>query len=756
MRAFYRLRCREAVRLASVCGIALACCCAAFSRPVILEEVAQITEPDPAREFTNEFSIDGNDLFVCGRSSLGDQGDGQEVLLRFERQVDGRWLYQGVLVSDFADHPWTCKLAVKNGVGAFVTGRYNLHLLERTSAGWSATKVSSGDVQDVAVQGQTIAIGSTRGGISVVRLFEKNASGTWVNNITLDGPVGFSDDDFLGPYLEFAPNSITAGHWSDDYSGEGGAYVTYAFDRLASGWSRTDVLERVIENSLVLDGQIAFEFAGDRVAGQLPLFFTRNSSGVWNVPHRLETDEWYADKRPGPFASQGAGDQTFVLMGSPFDDVRGTDSGSLNVFSKSNQMYPPFFTHTATLIGSDARAGTRLGRELAVHGRRVVAKGTGAPDPQGRARSKFYVFDLPPTMPTPSRIQDTFEDVNAAGWTPWGTSDWRVVASSGSYVFRQSDVQGDARAIFDNFTGENQSIQADLRVNAFADPTKSCWAGLMVRYTDSRNFYYLMNGRDTLQIRKIVNGVYGPIATTPFTMQVGRNYRFRLEAIGTRLRAYVDDKLMLDVHDTALASGRTGLAMWKADAQFDNVLVSTNPTATLHADSFSRTPDEQATAPWVLAPANAWTQTTSSGATIMRQSSTTGDARAIHGAYTDDQVITADIRPTSFHPDGGFVGLMARYQADTHYYYVLLTKMGKASLRRNWARTITVLEEVQMPVTLGTSYKVRFEAIGNQLRLYVNGRLMAEAQDDEFPRGRYGMVTYRGAADFDNFRVTRP
>jgi hypothetical protein len=260
-----------------------------------------------------------------------------------------------------------------------------------------------------------------------------------------------------------------------------------------------------------------------------------------------------------------------------------------------------------------------------------------------------------------------------------------------------------------------------------------------------------------LQIRKMVNGVHTGVATTPFTMQVGRNYRFRLEAIGTRLRAYVDDKLMLDVRDTSLASGRAGLLMWKADTQYDNVVISTGPNATLHSDTFSKTPDEVATPPWTLSPASAWTQTTISGATVMRQSTTTGDARAVHGAWTGDQIITADIRPTSFHPEGGgFVGLMARYLSDKNYYYVLLTKSGKASLRRWWGGTITVLEEVSLPVTLGTSYKVRFEVIGNQLRLYVNGRLMAEGQDDTFESGRYGMVTYRAAANFDNFRASRP
>ena len=177
-------------------------------------------------------------------------------------------------------------------------------------------------------------------------------------------------------------------------------------------------------------------------------------------------------------------------------------------------------------------------------------------------------------------------------------------------VFRQTNTQGDARAIFEQFEGGNQSIQADLKVNAFAGTTTH-WAGLMARYTDSRNFYYLMHGTNTLQIRKIVNGVFGPIASTPFTLQVGRKYRFRLEAVGTWLRAYVDDKLMLSVRDTSLSEGRTGLAMWKANAEYDNVVVSSSPYTTLHADSFNGTDDEKVTPPWETSPANAWARVTS-------------------------------------------------------------------------------------------------------------------------------------------------
>jgi hypothetical protein len=654
-----------------------------------------------------------------------------------------------VLVSDATDDLAICRLTVENGLGVFVTGRRNTYILERLTSGWTAIPIATFDVQDAAIQGRTIAIGSTQ-----VRLFEKNSAGSWVNTVNLGAPPGYPDNEFLGPDIEFAPATITAGNLT--FGEEDEVFVTYVFDRLASGWARTDVLDEYVLGSFVLDGRVALRLFGARGSGELATFFSRSTSGVWNIPHRLVTDEWYGDKQSYAITAEGAGNQAILFAGSPSDDARGTDAGSVNVFTKNLQTIEFPFVHAATLLPSDGRAGTRLGEGMATHGRRAVATGLTAPDPQTGARAtKLYVFDLPATLPAASRVQDTFEDANSSGWTPWGTTQWRVLASSGSYVFRQSNVQGDARAVFDSFCGANQSIQSDLRVNAFGNTTQNCWAGLMVRYTDSRNFYYLMNGRDTLQIRKNVNGVFGPIATTPFVMQVGRNYRFRLEAIGTRLRAYVDDKLMLDVRDTSLASGRTGLAMWKADTQFDNVVVSTGPNATLHQDTFSGTADEQS-APWVLSPSNAWTQTTVSGATIMRQSTTTGDARAVQGAYTEDQIITADIRPRGFHPDGGFVGLMARYVSDNDYYYVLLTKSGKASLRRWWNRNLTILDEVAMPVTVGTSYRVRFEVIGDQLRLYVNGRLMAEAEDETFSRGRHGMVTYRAAADFDSFRASRP
>lgn len=367
----------------------------------------------------------------------------------------------------------------------------------------------------------------------------------------------------------------------------------------------------------------------------------------------------------------------------------------------------------------------------------------------------IYVFELPDPLPAVARVQDTFEDRNAAGWTPVGMTDWRVVSSGGTQVFRQSNVQDSARAIFEGFEGGNQSIQADLKENAFSGTVH--WAGLVARYTDSRNFYYLMHDTGTLQIRKRVNGISGPLATTPFTLQVGRKYRFRLEAVGTWLRAYVDDRLMLTVRDNSLSDGRSGLAMWKTNAEYDNVVISSSPYTTLHADSFNGTPDENAMPPWATSPANAWARTTTaSGAMVFRQSVTDVTARAIHGAPTQDQIVTASLRPRSFHASGGWVGLTARYVDQQNYYFVLLHSSGKASLRRRLNGQTTILDEAPFTVAAGTSYRVRLDAIGSSLRLYVNGLLLAEAEDAAIPQGRYGLTTYRAVAEFDNFNASRP
>jgi hypothetical protein len=171
----------------------------------------------------------------------------------------------------------------------------------------------------------------------------------------------------------------------------------------------------------------------------------------------LLTHEWFADKRAAHVTFQGELGNALAFAAAPFDDARGRDAGSVTVLTRADDFgtgeFGPFI-HAATLVASDAAPGDSLGSGMTASGRRVAALSAGTAS--GVLGGAIYIFELPDPLPEGRRVFDTFEDMNAAGWTPQGNTDWRVVASGGSQVFRQANMQGDARAVFDGFEGTDQ------------------------------------------------------------------------------------------------------------------------------------------------------------------------------------------------------------------------------------------------------------------------------------------------------------
>src|SRR4029450_4132934 len=95
----------------------------------------------------------------------------------------------------------------------------------------------------------------------------------------------------------------------------------------------------------------------------------------------------------------------------------------------------------------------------------------------------------------------------------------------------------------------------------------------------------------------------------------------------------------------------------------------------------------------------------------------------------------ASVRPATFDASGGWAGLMARHVNASAYYFAFLQSSGRVSLRRWMDGQVTVLDEAPFTVVAGTSYRLRLDAIGSNLRLYVNGQLLAEAVDAAIPQG---------------------
>jgi hypothetical protein len=69
-----------------------------------------------------------------------------------------------------------------------------------------------------------------------------------------------------------------------------------------------------------------------------------------------------------------------------------------------------------------------------------------------------------------------------------------------------------------------------------------------------------------------------------------------------------------------------------------------------------------------------------------------------------------------------------------------------------------IVELDSTPLSLGTNnwYRVRFEAIGSQLRVYINEVLRLEAVDSSHATGRYGAIMYGTTAQYDDIVAVEP
>ena len=149
---------------------------------------------------------------------------------------------------------------------------------------------------------------------------------------------------------------------------------------------------------------------------------------------------------------------------------------------------------------------------------------------------------------------------------------------------------------------------------------------------------------------------------------------------------------------------------------------------------------------------------------LVRQSTSSGYARLLVGARTDDQVVQVRVRPISFAATDNWVGVLLRYQDDRNYTYLSLRGRGNISL---WRRTNGVNQQLgtrSIAVATGTWYTLRVETVGGETRAFVNDTLQftTTAQlgptnpDVQGQKGTVGLITQRSTADFDDFLAYQP
>ena len=86
------------------------------------------------------------------------------------------------------------------------------------------------------------------------------------------------------------------------------------------------------------------------------------------------------------------------------------------------------------------------------------------------------------------------------------------------------------------------------------------------------SLYVTLRSSNTLHIKKLVNGAIQTLASIPFPVAANTTYRVRLEAVGSKIRVYVNGELTLEASNTPNdgVAKRAGVMMYKTAGTVDN------------------------------------------------------------------------------------------------------------------------------------------------------------------------------------------
>jgi len=332
--------------------------------------------------------------------------------------------------------------------------------------------------------------------------------------------------------------------------------------------------------------------------------------------------------------------------------------------------------------------------------------------------------------------------------------------ANGNRVYRQSSLAGGYRALLINSDWEEQSIEADIWPTELS--TFDVGPGLAVRYLDDANYYsVILRGSGVVALQRMRNGELTTMTQKPLPIVAGRNYHVSLQAYGTRITVRIDGKDFIWWQDAKpVPHGSAALLGSGASVEYDNVVVAQvgqRPIFGLFYAgcygpiTFARNPE------WTINGTGNWNCADEPGQNIMQQTSTAGVARAIVGTPTDDQVITTRARATAFADSKDrWFGITTRYVDENNYYYLTVRNSNTVSLRKLVNGVITVLGTAPLTVTPNAWYDLRLDAVGNELRAFVNGSQVMQATDASHASGQNGLVMYKAGAEYVDYLAWQP
>jgi hypothetical protein len=736
----------------------------AHARPVVLEEAAILPSPDPSWTYLGRFgvAIDGDYALVSAERYPPSPWEPGTVVheaaaLLYQRSGTS-WNYVGTLggvttIPDDIPNGSYPGLAMRGGIAMTIMG--GAKIFERVGTTWTQAPLPSELAfslrgKDIEIDGGRILV--PRDTCDYRSAVLRKINGAW----SIEGESVGTDHrcSAISPLLS-----------THDLSGDH-AVIYFPFDGVESERVRRLIFEPGTGWRLYGGADITTAFDtpfGPQVAASGGFFAVTASAergSVTGYPATLDDGQeigaWshYGLQPVDSYLQLDAASTTVLEHAGPLFAQRNYshDRGAYvyNLFRMNED--PRTATFVATL---QSASGSSLGEDFDSDGTRAIARGRMVVDGRWAGDNTVRVFQIPASLETPAVQNHDFESATAgAAWqTAGGAFSFANVGFS--RVYRQGSIEGNPAAWLPESPTTNQSIQSEVTIRAL--PGSNSWVGLATRRSDASNYYYVtLRSGGTLELKRMLGGVFTTLASAAAPVSVNRKYRLRLESIGTTHRVYRDDRLIMKVNDSTLESGAAGIIMNRASADYDNVIVTPSPFTTIYTRNFS----SSRLGNWNVLGTN-WQSVDG----VFRQTYPGDYAYATVGADTDDQIVSVRVRPTLFVEPDNWVGLLLRDRGDyRNHAYVSLRGRGVISLWRRTNGAIQQLGTRNIPVSTGTWYDLRVEVVGGLTRVFVNNELQISSNAELGPTadlrgksmGRVGLITRKATADFDDFRAYQP
>lgn len=291
--------------------------------------------------------------------------------------------------------------------------------------------------------------------------------------------------------------------------------------------------------------------------------------------------------------------------------------------------------------------------------------------------------------------------------------------------------------------------------------------GVVFRFTDERN-YYRYSADNHRNYRRLIRRTDGDVKTLwedNRGYSVGESFTVTIDAIGSRLRAYHDGKVMCEVEDTDHPSGRVGLYAWRNNgARFESLSVRTPPPEaySLFRDRFA---DGDVT-PWTFVDVGSvqgpsiWTAVDGE----LRQTSNLHskpvaakdpDKEGTYAVAGSPKWRDVAVRVRLEAHNNDAIGVMFRLvDGDNYYRFSMDRERSYRRLVRKENGIFTVLWEDDVAFDLARSYLLTIVADGDELRGFLDGVPMFVIEDERHDHGRIALYTWANKdARFSDVRV---